>query len=281
MILIVFIFFFNILDLYPFLEFKNDEKFALVKDFGVLDNNKLNIGIRLRPLEKTVSVFSDNYKILYSKNSLNRDGSILIIFDNDLNLNLEVFGKFFYKLGKIFLKDERSVIDLVVNDPSAKKIINPLFIIKNRNNVVAETVYTMGKVFLKGKGDDEKLELSKNINLNVGSGQYSLFLYFRTQKVESFENSLKGIYYFEAILNNKSILRSDFQNIFLINNTYTLAQEENYGLDRLDILNIKKDGGCLKINDLNFVKGKNELKIKYGDVYGNEKKIIYRFKLNE
>ncbi|WNY63952.1 hypothetical protein QIA00_01525 [Borreliella americana] len=278
MILIVFIFFFNILDLYPFLEFKNDEKFALVKDFGVLDNNKLNIGVRLRPLKKTVSVFSSNYKILYSKNSLNRDGSILIIFDNDLNLNLEVFGKFFYKLGKIFLKDENSIIDLVVNDPSAKKIINPLFVIKNRNNLVAETVYTLGRVFLKGKGDDERLELSKNMNLNVDSGQYSLLLYFHTQKVESFKNSLKGIYYFEAILNNRSILRSDFQNIFLINNTHTLAQEKNYGLD---ILNIKRDGGCLKINDLNFVKGKNELKIKYGDVYGNEKKIIYRFKLNE
>ncbi|APT00123.1 hypothetical protein Bmayo_01530 [Borreliella mayonii] len=260
------------------MEFKNNEKFALIKDFGVLDNNKLNIGVRLRPLEKTVSVFSNNYKILYSKNSLNRDGSILIIFDNDLNLNLEILGSFFYKLGKIFLKDEKSVIDLVVNDPGAKKIINPLFVIKNRNNLVAETVYTLGRVFLKGKGDDERLELSKNINLNIDSGQYSLLLYFNTQKVESFENSLKGIYYFEAILNNKSILRSDFQNIFLINNTYALAQEKNY---RLDILNIKKDGGCLKINDLNFIKGRNELKIKYGDVYGNEKKIIYRFKLNE
>ncbi|EEF84680.1 hypothetical protein QIA25_02125 [Borreliella spielmanii] len=278
MILIFFIFFFSILDLYPFLEFRNDEKFALVKDFGVLDNNKLNIGIRLRPLGKTVSVFSNNYKILYSKNRPDRDSSILIIFDNDSNLNLEVLGGFFYKLGKIFLKDEKSVIDLVVNDPSAKKIINPLFVIKNRNNVVADTVYTLGGVFLKGKGDDERLELSKNINLNVDFGQYSLLLYFYTQKVESFENSLKGIYYFETILNNKSIFRSDFQNIFLINNTYVLAQEKNYGLD---ILNIKKDGGCLKINDLNFIKGKNELKIKYGDVYGNEKKIIYRFKLNE
>nr|WP_267517701.1 hypothetical protein [Borreliella garinii] len=280
MILIVFVFFFNILvlDLYPFLEFRNDEKFALVKDFGALDNDKLNIGVRLKPLEKTVSVFSNNYKILYSKNRLDRDSSILIIFDNDLNLNLEILGGFFYKLGKIFLKDEKSVIDLVVNDPTAKKIINPLFVIKNRNNLVAETVYTLGKVFLKGKGDDERLEVFKNINLNVDSGQYSLLLYFHTQKVESFKNSLKGIYYFEAILNNKSISRSDFQNIFLINNTYTLAQEKNYGLD---ILNIKKDGGCLKINDLNFIKGKNELKIKYGDVYGNEKKIIYRFKLNE
>ncbi|WP_210360098.1 hypothetical protein [Borreliella garinii] len=280
MILIVFAFFFNILvlDLYPFLEFRNDEKFALVKDFGALDNDKLNIGVRLKPLEKTVSVFSNNYKILYSKNRLDRDSSILIIFDNDLNLNLEILGGFFYKLGKIFLKDEKSVIDLVVNDPTAKKIINPLFVIKNRNNLVTETVYTLGKVFLKGKGDDERLEVFKNINLNVDSGQYSLLLYFYTQKVESFKNSLKGIYYFEAILNNKSILRSDFQNIFLINNTYTLAQEKNYGLD---ILNIKKDGGCLKINDLNFIKGKNELKIKYGDVYGNEKKIIYRFKLNE
>ncbi|WNY64864.1 hypothetical protein [Borreliella carolinensis] len=278
MILIIFIFFFNILDLYSFLEFRNDEKFALVKDFGVLDNNKLNIGVSLRPLEKAVSVFSNNYKILYSKNSLNKDSSILIIFDNDLNLNLEVFGGFFYKLGKIFLKDENSVIDLVVNDPGTKKIINPLFVIKNWNNVVAETVYTLGGVFLKGKGDDERLELSKNINLNVDSGQYSLLLYFHTQKAKSFENSLKGIYYFEAILNNKNILRSDFQNIFLINNAHILAQEKNYGLD---ILNIKKDGGCLKINDLNFIKGKNELKIKYGDVYGNEKKIIYRFKLNE
>nr|WP_214646552.1 hypothetical protein [Borreliella californiensis] len=260
------------------MEFRNDEKFALVKDFGVLDNNKLNIGVRLRPLEKTVSVFSNNYKILYSKNSLNRDGSILIVFDDDLKLNLEVFGSFFYKLGKIFLKDEKSVIDLVVNDPSAKKIINPLFIIKNRNNVVAETVYTLGEVFLKGRGDDERLELSKNVNLNIDSGQYSLLLYFHAKKAESFENSLKGIYYFEAILNNKNIFRSDFQNIFLINNTHTLAQDKNYGLD---ILNIKKDGGCFKINDLNFIKGKNELKIKYGDVYGNEKKIIYRFKLNE
>ncbi|WP_301409659.1 hypothetical protein [Borreliella tanukii] len=278
MILIVFMFFFNILDLYPFLEFKNDEKFALVKDFGVLDNNKLNIGVRLRPLKKTVSVFSNNYKVLYSKNRLDRNSSILIIFDNDLNLNLEVLGGFFYKLGKIFLKDEESVIDLVVNDPNAKKILNPLFVIKNKNNVVADTVYTLGSVFLKGKGDDERLELSKNINLNVDSGQYSFLLYFHTQKVESFENSLKGIYYFEAILNNKSIFRSDFQNIFLINNTYVLAQEKNYGLD---VLNIKKDGGCLKINDLNFIKGKNEIKIKYGDVYGNEKKIIYRFKLNE
>lgn len=278
MILIFFIFFFSILDLYPFLEFRNDEKFALVKDFGVLDNNKLNIGIRLRPLVKTVSVFSNNYKILYSRNRPDRDSSILIIFDNDSNLNLEVLGGFFYKLGKIFLKDENSVIDLVVNDPSARKIINPLFVIKNRNNVVADTVYTLGGVFLKGKGDDERLELPKNINLNVDFGQYSLLLYFHAQKVESFENSLKGIYYFETILNNKSIFRSDFQSIFLINNTYVLAQEKNYGLD---ILNIKKDGGCLKINDLNFIKGKNELKIKYGDVYGNEKKIIYRFKLNE
>ncbi|WP_151059973.1 hypothetical protein [Borreliella turdi] len=278
MILIVFIFFFNILDLYPFLEFRNDEKFALVKDFGVLDNNKLNIGVRLRPLGKIVSVFSNNYKILYSKNRLDRDGSILIIFDNDLNLNLEVLGGFLYKFGKIFLKDEKSVINLVVNDPSAKKIINPLFVIKNRSNIVADTVYTLDRIFLKGKGDDERLELSKNMNLNVDSGQYSLLLYFHAQKVEAFENSLKGIYYFEVILNNKSILRSDFQNIFLINNTYALAQEKNYGLD---ILNIKKDGGCLKINDLNFIKGKNELKIKYGDVYGNEKKIIYRFKLNE
>ncbi|QFI14442.1 hypothetical protein QIA37_02090 [Borrelia sp. CA_690] len=277
MILIVFIFFFNVLDLYPFLEFRNDEKFALVKDFGVLDNNKLNIGVRLRPLEKIVSIFSNNYKVLYSKNRLDRD-SVLIIFDNDLDLNLEVLGGFFYKLGKIVLRDEKSVIDLVVNDPIAKKIVNPLFVIKNRNNVVPETVYTLGKVFLKGRGDDEKLELSKNINLNVDSGQYSLLLYFHTQKVESFKNSLKGVYYFEAILNNKSILRSDFQNIFFINNTYVLAQEKNYGLD---ILNIKKDDGCLKINDLNFIKGKNELKIKYGDVYGNEKKIIYRFKLNE
>ncbi|WNY66678.1 hypothetical protein [Borreliella lusitaniae] len=278
MILIFFIFFFNILDLYPFLEFRNGEKFALVKDFGVLDNNKLNIGVRLRPLEKTISVFSNNYKILYSKNSLGKKSSILIIFDNNLNLNLEVLGGFFYKLGKIFLKDENSVIDLVVNDPDAKKIINPLFVIKNRNNLVVDTVYSLGGVFLKGKGDDERLELSKNINLNVDSGQYSLLLYFNTQKVKSFENSLKGIYYFEAILNNKSIFRSDFQNIFLINNTYTLAQEKNYGLD---ILNVKKDGGCLRINDLNFIKGKNELEIKYGDVYGNEKKIIYRFKLNE
>ncbi|WP_210361571.1 hypothetical protein [Borreliella valaisiana] len=278
MILIVFIFFFNILDLYPFLEFKNDEKFALVKDFGALDNNKLNIGIRLRPLKKTISVFSNNYKILYSKNRVDRNSSILIIFDNDLNLNLEILGGFFYKLGKIFLNDEKSVIDLVVNDPSAKKIINPLFVIKNKNNVVAETVYTLGKVFLKGKGDDERLELLKNTNLSVDSGHYSLLLYFHTQKLESFENSLKGIYYFKIILNNESIFRSDFQNIFLINNTYILTQEKNYGLD---ILNIKKDGGCLKINDLNFVKGKNEIKIKYGDVYGNEKKIIYRFKLNE
>ncbi|WKC87990.1 hypothetical protein [Borreliella japonica] len=278
MILIVFIFFFNIFNLYSFLEFRNDEKFALVKDFGVLDNNKLNIGVRLRPLEKTISVFSNNYKILYSKNKLDRNSSILIIFDNDLNLNLEVLGGFFYRLGKIFLKDENSVIDLVVNDPNSKKIINPLFIIKNKSNVVAETVYTLGRFFLKGKGDDERLELSKNINLNVDSGQYNLLLYFHAQKVESFENSLKGIYYFEAILNNKSIFRSDFQNIFLTNNTYVLAQEKNYGLD---VLNIKKDGGCLKINDLNLIKGKNELKIKYGDVYGNEKKIIYRFKLNE
>ncbi len=70
-------------------------------------------------------------------------------------------GDFFISLEKFFLKDEKSVIDLVVNDPSAKKIINPLFIIKNRNNVVAETVYTLGRVFLKGKGDDERLELSK------------------------------------------------------------------------------------------------------------------------
>ncbi|WKC85239.1 hypothetical protein [Borreliella lusitaniae] len=278
MILIFFIFFFNILDLYPFLEFRNGEKFALVKDFGVLDNNKLNIGVRLRPLEKTISVFSNNYKILYSKNSLGKKSSILIIFDNNLNLHLEVLGEFFYKLGKIFLKDENSVIDLVVNDPDTKKIINPLFVIKNRNNLVVDTVYSLGRVFLKGKGDDERLELSKNINLNVDSGQYSLLLYFNTQKVKSFENSLKGIYYFEAILNNKSIFRSDFQNIFLINNTYALAQEKNYGLD---ILNIKKDGGCLRINDLDFIKGKNELEIKYGDVYGNEKKIIYRFKLNE
>ncbi|WNY68528.1 hypothetical protein [Borreliella lusitaniae] len=278
MILIFFIFFFNILDLYPFLEFRNGEKFALVKDFGVLDNNKLNIGVRLRPLEKTISVFSNNYKILYSKNSLGKKSSILIIFDNNLNLHLEVLGGFFYKLGKIFLKDENSVIDLVVNDPDTKKIINPLFVIKNRNNLVVDTVYSLGRVFLKGKGDDERLELSKNINLNVDSGQYSLLLYFNTQKVKSFENSLKGIYYFEAILNNKSIFRSDFQNIFLINNTYALAQEKNYGLD---ILNIKKDGGCLRINDLDFIKGKNELEIKYGDVYGNEKKIIYRFKLNE
>ncbi|WPM05998.1 hypothetical protein QIA41_02750 [Borreliella sinica] len=278
MILIVFIFFFNILDLYPFLEFRNDEKFALVKDFGVLDNDKLNIGVRLRPLEKVISVFSNNYKILYLKNRLDRNSSILIIFDNDLNLSLEILGGFFYKLGKIFLKDEKSVIDLVVNDSNAKKIINPLFVIKNRNNVVAETVYTLGDVFLKGKGDDERLELSKNINLNVDSGQYNLLLYFNTQKVESFGNSLKGIYYFEAILNNNSIFRSDFQNIFLINNTYALTQEKDYGLD---ILSIKKDGGCLKINDLNFIKGSNELKIKYGDVYGNEKKIIYRFKLNE
>ncbi len=104
MILIIFIFFFNILDLYSFLEFRNDEKFALVKDFGVLDNNKLNIGVRLRPLEKTISVFSNNYKILYSKNRPDGDSSILIIFDNDLNLNLEVLGGFFYKLGKIFFK---------------------------------------------------------------------------------------------------------------------------------------------------------------------------------
>ncbi len=176
MILIIFIFFFNILDLYSFLEFRNDEKFALVKDFGVLDNNKLNIGVRLRPLEKTISVFSNNYKILYSKNRPDGDSSILIIFDNDLNLNLEVLGGFFYKLGKIFLKDEKSVIDLVVNDPSAKKIVNPLFVIKNRNNVVADTIYVLDRVFLKGKGDDERLELSKNINLNVDSGQYSLII---------------------------------------------------------------------------------------------------------
>lgn len=102
MILIVFVFFFNVLDLYPFLEFRNDEKFALVKDFGVLDNDKLNIGIRLKPLEKTVSVFSNNYKILYSKNRLDRDNSILIIFDNDLNLNLEILGGFFINLEKSF-----------------------------------------------------------------------------------------------------------------------------------------------------------------------------------
>ncbi|AJA90135.1 hypothetical protein OY14_01520 [Borreliella chilensis] len=278
MILIIFILLFNILDLYPFLEFRNDEKFALVKDFCALDNNKLNIGVRLRPLEKAVSVFSNNYKILYSKNRLDNESSILIIFDNDLNLSLEVLGGFFYKFGKIFLKDKKSVIDLVVSDFNTEKIINPLFVLKNKNNVFSDTVYILGKVFLKGKGDDERLELSKDLNLNVDSGQYSLLLYFHTQKVEASSNSLKGIYYFEIVLNNKSIFRSDFQNIFLSNNTYVLSQEKNYGLD---VLNIKKDDGCLKINDLNFIKGSNEIKIKYGDVYGNEKKIIYRFKLNE
>ncbi|BCR21745.1 hypothetical protein [Borrelia sp. HM] len=274
--IIAFLFLFSCSNLYSFFEFKKGEKFDLVGDFGELKDGILGVGVRLRAWDTHFSVFSNNYKILYSKNKISKyDRSILIIFDKDLGLNLEFFGNFIYKAGRIFLKDDSKVFDIVVFDQYSGQIVNPLFVIKSRNNLNGNFSFLGGNIFLKDK-DNTKFELKGDVNLDLEFGSYSLILNFSKNNV-GYSKSLNGIYYFEVFLNNKSIFRADFQSIYLENNAYVISENKDY---QLDIFNIKRDNGSIEINNLEFTNGRNEIKIKYGDVYDAKNSLIYRFTLN-
>ncbi|WKC57874.1 hypothetical protein [Borrelia sp. P9F1] len=275
---IVFLFLFSFVNLYSFLEFGRGEKFGLVRDFGepLNGDNDIGIGIKLQAVDTNISVFSNNYKILYSKNKEHEyERSVLIIFDKDSALNLEFFGDFVYKNERIFFADGNKVFDVVVIDQHRGYIINPLFVIKNRGNLTVGPSFSLGSVLLKGK-DDTMLELQRNTNLDMGFGNYGLVLNFSKGNANAL-NTLKGIYYFEVLLNNKSIFRVKFQSIFLNNNLYVVSGNKNHDLS---LFNFKKDNGIIEINNLEFAKGKNEITIRYGDVYETEIKLTYRFVIN-
>ncbi|AHH08273.1 hypothetical protein baBA2_000298 [Borrelia anserina] len=277
MIIAVLLYLFNFSNLYSFLEFQKGEKFDLVSDFGESRDGDLSIGIRLRSLDTHFSIFSDNYEILYSRNKMSEyDGSILIIFDKDLSLCLEFFGDFVHKNEKVFLKNNNRVFDVVVIDQYSGQIVNPLFVIKNRNNLNIGSSFFLGNILLKGK-DNTMFELKGDVNLDLELGNYSLILNFLKKDVSSLK-SLNGIYYFEVFLNNNSIFRADFQSMSLEDNSYILCENKDYNLD---IFNIKKNKGSIEINSLEFTSGSNEIKIKYGDVYSTEHSLTYRFTLNE
>ena len=276
--IIAFLFLFSYSNLYSFLEFRKGEKFDLIGDFGELKDGILGVSVRLRSWDKHFSVFSNNYKVLYSKNKISKyDKSILIIFDRDLGLNLEFFGNFICKDGKIFLMDDSKVFDVVVFDQYSGQIINPLFVIKSRNNLNGNFSFLGGggNIFLKDK-DNAKFELKGDMNLDLEFGGYSLILNFSKKNV-GFLKPLNGIYYFEIFLNNNSIFRADFQSIYLDSNAYVLSESKDY---QLDIFNIKRDNGSIEINNLEFTNGRNEIKIKYGDVYDANNSLIYRVTLN-
>ncbi|AHH05105.1 hypothetical protein BmHG_00315 [Borrelia miyamotoi] len=274
--MIAFLFLFSCSNLYSFLEFGKGEKFDLVGDFGELKDGVLDIGIRLRAWDTHFSVFSNNYKIVYSRNKMSKyDRSILIVFDKDLGLNLEFFGDFIYKDEKVFLKDDSKVFDVVVFDQYSGQIVNPLFVIKNRNNLNSSFSFYLGDIFLKGKGNT-RFELKGDLNLELELGNYSLVLNFLKNNVRA-SKALNGIYYFEVFLNNNSIFRADFQSIFLDNNSYVISGDRDC---ELDVFNIKRDNGNIEINNLKFTSGRNEIKIKYGDVYDSNNSLIYRFTLN-
>ncbi|AHH03283.1 Hypothetical protein BHY_0332 [Borrelia nietonii YOR] len=271
--IIAFLFFFSFSNLYAFLEFGKGEKFDLVSDFGESKDDTLSIGIKLRALDTHFSIFSNNYKILYSRNKTSEyDGSILILFDKDLGLNLEFFGDFVYKNEKVFLNDSK-VFDVIVVDRYSGEIVNPLFVIKNRNNLNINSSFCLSNILLKGK-DDTMFELKGDVDLELGN--YGLVLNFSKKDVNT-SKALNGIYYFEVFLNNNSIFRADFQSISLDNNSYVVSGDKNYNLD---IFNIKRNNGNFEINNLEFTSGHNEIKIKYGDVYNTENSLTYRFTLN-
>ncbi|AWG43215.1 hypothetical protein CR532_01585 [Candidatus Borreliella tachyglossi] len=273
--IIIFILLSTFANLYSFLEFRNGEKFDLVGDFGELKEDVLSLGIRLKALSTSVSIFSNNYKILYSKSKVREhDRSVLIIFDSDLRLNVEFFGDFVYKNEKIFLNDDSKIFDIVVVDQHKEQIINPLFVIKNRGNLNVNSYLSLKDILLRGK-DDAVLELHRDLNLDVEFDNYGLVLSF-LKKDNSTSRSLKGIYYFEVFLNNRSVFRSDFQSISLDDNSYVVSGGKNYNLN---FLNIKRNDGNIEINNLKFTKGRNEIKIRYGDVYETENNLIYRFTL--
>ncbi|UER67494.1 hypothetical protein LKV13_01545 [Borrelia sp. BU AG58] len=272
----IFLFLFTFSNLHPFLEFGKGEKFDLVRDFGELVNDDLCVGIGLKAIGASISIFSNNYKVLYSKNKEKEyDRSILIVFDKDLALNLEFFGDFVYKNGRIFFINGSRIFDVVVVDHHRGQIINPLFVIKNRGNLTIDTPFVLGSVLLKGK-DDAMIELQKNINLDVEFGSYGLVLNFSKENINA-SSSLKGIYYFEVFLNNKSVFRAKFQSILLNDNSYVISGINNHDSS---FSNIKGDNGVIEVNNLEFAKGKNEITIKYGDVYGAENRLTYRFVIN-
>ncbi|AFI31096.1 hypothetical protein [Borrelia crocidurae] len=274
--IIIFLFLFSISNLYSFLEFGKDEKFDLIDDFGEIKNDTLNIGIKLRALDTYFSIFSNNYKVLYSKNKINEyDKSVLIIFDKDLNFNLEFFGDFVYKDNKVFLMDNKN-FDIVVVDQYNRQIINPLFVIKNNNNLNIISSFFVSELFLKSK-DDIVFSLKENVDLDLELGNYTLVLNFLKRDVAKESKILSGIYYFEVLLNNNSVFRIDFQSIYLNGNSYVVSGNENYNLNVFDL---KKNNGSIKIDNLEFTNGSNEIKIKYGDVYNVENSLTYRFTLN-
>ncbi|ACH94560.1 hypothetical protein ACE4V3_02730 [Borrelia recurrentis] len=274
--IIIFLFLFSISNLYSFLEFGKDEKFYLIDDFGEIKNDTLNIGIKLRALDTHFSIFSNNYKVLYSKNKINEyDKSVLIIFDKDLNFNLEFFGDFIYKDDKVFLMDNKN-FDIVVVDQYNRQIINPLFVIKNRNNLNIISSFFVSELFLKSK-DNIVFLLKENVDLDLELGNYTLVLNFLKRDVAKESRILTGIYYFEVLLNNNSVFRIDFQSIYLNGNSYVVSGNKNYNLNVFDL---KKNNGSIKIDNLEFTNGSNEIKIKYGDVYNVENSLTYRFTLN-
>ncbi|ACH93262.1 hypothetical protein [Borrelia duttonii] len=274
--IIIFLFLFSISNLYSFLEFGKDEKFDLIDDFGEIKNDTLNIGIKLRALDTHFSIFSNNYKVLYSKNKINEyDKSVLIIFDKDLNFNLEFFGDFVYKDDKVFLMDNKN-FDIVVVDHYNRQIINPLFVIKNRNNLNIISSFFVSELFLKSK-DDIVFSLKENVDLDLELGNYTLVLNFLKRDVAKESKILSGIYYFEVLLNNNSVFRIDFQSMYLNGNSYVVSGNKNYNLNVFDL---KKNNGSIKIDNLEFTNGSNEIKIKYGDVYNVENSLTYRFTLN-
>ena len=273
---IIFLFLISFANLYSFLEFGKGEKFDLVRDFGELANDDLGIGIKLKSADTNISVFSNNYKVLYSKNKEREyENSILIVFDKDSALNLEFFGDFVYKNERIFFIDGNKIFDVVVIDQHRGHIINPLFVIKNRGNLTVGTSFSLSNVLLKDK-DDTILELQRNVNLDVEFGNYGLVLNLSKRNVNAL-NILKGIYYFEVFFNNKSVFRVKFQSIFLKNNSYVISGGNEYNSS---FFNIKKNDGIIEINNLEFAKGKNEITIKYGDVYETGNKLTYRFVIN-
>ncbi|AHH10476.1 hypothetical protein bcCo53_000306 [Borrelia coriaceae] len=275
---IAFLFFCTFSNLYAFLEFGKGEKFDLVSDFGESKDDTLSIGIKLRALDIHFSIFSNNYKILYYRNKMSEnDRSVLIIFDKDLGFNLEFFGDFLYKNDKVFLKNNNKVFDVVVIDQYSGQVINPLFVIKNKNNLNINSSFLLGNIFLKGK-DDASFELKRGVDLGLELGSYGLVLNFLKKDISVLKD-LHGIYYFEVFLNNKSIFRADFQSMALNGNSYVVFRDKGY--NNLDVFNIKKDNGNIEINNLEFISGYNEIKIKYGDVYNTENSLIYRLTLNE
>ncbi|WP_051374064.1 hypothetical protein [Borrelia persica] len=273
---IVFLFLFVVSNLYSFLEFGKGEKFDLISDFGEIKDDALNIGIKLRALGTHFSVFSNNYKILYYKNKVNEyDKSVLILLDKDLGFNLELFGDFVYKDNQVFLNDNK-VFDVVVIDQHIGQIINPLFVIKNRDNLNIVSSFVVSELFLEGK-DNIMFALKEGVvDLDLELGDYTLVLNFSKREVGN-SKVLSNIYYFEVFLNNNSVFRADFQSMSLNGNSYVISRSQNYNLD---VFNIKRDNGSIKIDNLEFTSGINEIKIKYGSVYNVNNSLTYRFTLN-